>query len=147
MRLALSLAALLASTAFPTLADTADGAALIGKPFAEVEAMAKGGTVNFFMWGGSDTINAYVSDVVGAAMKADHDITLNRVGISDAADIVNTVLAEKEAGVTDAGSVDLIWINGENFRAMKQAGLAFCGYVETLPNAGADQLERSCRGQ
>jgi putative spermidine/putrescine transport system substrate-binding protein len=48
---------------------------------------------------------------------------------------VNIVLGEKEAGVTDAGSVDMIWINGENFRTMKQGGLAWCGYTETLPNA------------
>ena len=47
---------------------------------------------------------------------------------------VNIVLGEKEAGVDDAGSVDTIWINGENFRTMKQASLAFCGYPETLPN-------------
>ena len=41
---------------------------------------------------------------------------------------------EKESGVTDKGSVDLIWINGENFRTMKQAELVFCGYLESLPN-------------
>jgi putative spermidine/putrescine transport system substrate-binding protein len=28
----------------------------------------------------------------------------------------------------------MIWINGENFRTMKQAGLAFCGYTDLLPN-------------
>ena len=35
----------------------------------------------------------------------------------------------KAAGITDAGTVDLIWINGENFRSMKQGDLAFCGYT------------------
>jgi putative spermidine/putrescine transport system substrate-binding protein len=95
---------------------------------------SRGGTVNWFMWGGSDTINAYVSGYVADRLKAEHDITLNRVPITDAAEIVNLVLSEKEAGVTDAGSVDLIWINGENFRSMKQADLAFCGYTGLLPN-------------
>ena len=28
----------------------------------------------------------------------------------------------------------MIWINGENFRTMKQGGLAYCGYLESLPN-------------
>lgn len=37
--------------------------------------------------------------------------------------------------MTDQGTVDLIWINGENFRTMKQGGLAYCGYVDLLPNA------------
>lgn len=132
LRRALTALALLAAP--PASADTADGAALIGLPWAEVEAQASGGTVNWFMWGGSDTINAYVDTQVGTALKDRYGITLNRVGIADAAEVVNAILGEKEAGVTDAGAVDLIWINGENFRAMKQAGLAFCGYTDTLPN-------------
>jgi len=36
--------------------------------------------------------------------------------------------------VTDKGSVDMIWINGENFRTMKQGDLAYCGYLDVLPN-------------
>lgn len=128
-----SLAALLLlSTA--ALADTADGEALKAMTWDQVVQEARGGTVNWFMWGGSDTINAYVSGYVADRLKTDYDITLNRVPITDAADIVNQVLSEKEAGVTDAGSVDLIWINGENFRSMKQADLAFCGYTDLLPN-------------
>ena len=47
---------------------------------------------------------------------------------------MNIVLGEKETGVTDSGSVDMIWINGENFRTMKQGDLAFCGYLDLLPN-------------
>jgi putative spermidine/putrescine transport system substrate-binding protein len=128
-----SLAALLLlSTA--ALADTADGEALKAMTWDQVVEQARGGTVNWFMWGGSDTINAYVSGYVADRLKADYDITLNRVPITDAADIVNQVLSEKEAGVTDKGSVDLIWINGENFRSMKQGDLAFCGYTALLPN-------------
>jgi len=86
------------------------------------------------MWGGADTINAYVSDYVAGVLKRDYDITLNRVPITDAAEIVNLILSEKEAGITDAGTVDLIWINGENFRSMRQGDLAFCGYTGLLPN-------------
>lgn len=128
-----SLAALLLlSTA--ALADTADGEALKALPWDQIVEQARGGTVNWFMWGGADTINAYVSDYVAGQLKADYDITLNRVPITDAAEIVNLILSEKEAGVTGAGTVDLIWINGENFRSMKQGNLAFCGYTGLLPN-------------
>lgn len=100
----------------------------------EIVAEARGDTVAWFMWGGSDTINRYVSDHLGEILKRDYDITLNRVPITDAADVVNMVLTEKEAGITEGGAVDLIWINGENFRSMKQADLAFCGYTDLLPN-------------
>ena len=84
--------------------------------------------------GGSDNINQYVSDYVGGILKDEYDITLNRVGLSDTVEAVNIVLGEKEAGVDDKGSVDMIWINGENFRTMKQGGLAYCGYTDILPN-------------
>ena len=126
--------ALALTGASPTMADTADGAALIGKDWDAVVEMAKGGQVNWFLWGGADNINQYVSDYVGTILKDQFGITLNRVGLTDTAEAVNIVLGEKEAGVTDKGSVDMIWINGENFRTMKQGGLAWCGYTETLPN-------------
>ena len=115
-------------------ADTADGEALIGQTWDDIVEQARGGEVNWFLWGGSDDINRYVSDYVGGILRQEYDITLNRVGINDTVEAVNIVLSEKEAGVDDKGSVDLIWINGENFRTMKQADMAFCGYTDTLPN-------------
>ncbi|MBY0350244.1 ABC transporter substrate-binding protein [Tabrizicola sp.] len=128
-----SLAALFFLTT-TAIADTSDGEALSKMTWDQIEAEAKGGTVNWFMWGGSDTINAYVSDYVAGRLKAEYGITLNRVPIADAAEIVNLILSEKEAGITDAGTVDLLWINGENFRSMKQGDLAYCGYTGLLPN-------------
>jgi len=115
-------------------ADTADGKSLIGKSWDDVVASAKGGEVNWFMWGGSDNINRYVTEFIGGLLKERYDIKLNRVGINDTVEAVNLVLSEKESGNNDNGSVDLIWINGENFRSMKQGDMAFCGYLDTLPN-------------
>jgi putative spermidine/putrescine transport system substrate-binding protein len=108
--------------------------ALKSMPWDQIVAEARGDTVNWFMWGGADNINSYVSDYIGGILQRDYGITLNRVPITDAAEVVNLVLTEKEAGITEGGAVDLIWINGENFRSMKQADLAFCGYTDTLPN-------------
>ncbi len=48
-----------------------------------------------------------------------------RVGLSTTAEAVNQVLSEKEAGVASGGAVDLVWINGENFRTMKAGDLLF----------------------
>jgi putative spermidine/putrescine transport system substrate-binding protein len=115
-------------------ADTPDGTALLSKDWPAITEAAKGGTVNWFMWGGADNINAYVSDYLGGKLKSEYGITLNRVGVTDTADVVNIVLGEKEAGNATNGSVDMIWINGENFRTMRQAELAWCGYTEKLPN-------------
>jgi putative spermidine/putrescine transport system substrate-binding protein len=99
-----------------------------------VLAEANGQTVNWYMWGGQDNINQWVTGYVATELKNRYNITLNMVPISDAAEIVNKVLAEKEAGRTSDGSVDLIWINGENFRTMRQAELLYGPFADTLPN-------------
>lgn len=115
-------------------ADTADGEQLIGKPWEEVVSAANGGTVNFYMRGGSDAANRYVSEWVAREMKQRFDITINRVGIGETSEAVDIVLGEKEAGTDATGTVDMIWIGGENFRSMKRDDLLFCGYLKTLPN-------------
>ena len=94
---------------------------------------ANGQTVNWFMWGGSDRINAYVSDYIGG-LAAEFGVTINRVPLTDTVDAVNTVLGEKQAGRDEDGSVDMIWINGENFKTGKQAELWFCGWTDALPD-------------
>ena len=126
--------ALALSSAFGAFADTADGDALNRMSWEKVVETAKGGTVNWFLWGGADNINRYVSDTIAAKLKEQFGITLNRVGLTDTVEAVNIVLGEKESGVLDKGAVDMIWINGENFRTMKQGGLAYCGYIGLLPN-------------
>lgn len=95
---------------------------------------AKGQTVNWYIWGGSDSINAYVDNFYGKALKERYDITLNRVPLADTVDAVNQVLSEKQAG-TDPGSVDLIWINGENFFTLKQADMLYKDWAQKIPNA------------
>ncbi len=132
----LPLATLLFSLTFAGAArsDLSDGDALIGLDWDEIVAAARGGEVNWFMWGGADSINSYVIDHIGGILRDDYGITLRQIPVSDTREVVNIVLGEKEVGNTDSGSVDLVWINGENFRTMKQADLAWCGYLETLPN-------------
>ena len=60
---------------------------------------------------------------------------MQQVKLTDTAEAVIRVLSEKAAGQDDAGSVDLIWINGPNFLAMKEQGLLFGPFVDGLPNA------------
>ncbi len=100
-----------------------------------VLAAADGATVNWYMWGGSDRINAFVDEVYGGPLAEEFNITLNRVP-ANTVDIVNQVLSEAEAGVEgDDGTVDLIWINGENFFTLKQAELLYGPWAETIPNS------------
>ncbi len=96
-------------------------------------ARARGQTVFWNAWGGDERINAYIA-WVGSRVAEDYGITLRHVKLSDTADAVARVLAEKTAGRDAGGSVDLIWINGENFAAMKRQGLLFGPFTEVLPN-------------
>ncbi|BDP44131.1 ABC transporter substrate-binding protein (plasmid) [Deinococcus aetherius] len=100
----------------------------------QVLKQARGQTVNFYMWGGSDNINTYVDTVVAPALQK-LGVTLRRVPVTDTVQAVNKVLGEKQAGKNQGGSVDLIWINGENFRTARQANLLLEGWAERLPNA------------
>ena len=100
--------------------------------WTETEAEARGRTVYFNAWAGSEAINAYIA-WVAAELKSRHDVTLIHVKIADAAEVVRRVRDEVRAGTAE-GSVDLVWINGENFRAMKQDGLLFGPFAEGLPN-------------
>lgn len=98
-----------------------------------VLAAAQGQTVYFAAWGGSPRINDYIR-WVGERVAAEHGIRLEQVKLADTADAVAQVLAEKAAGRSEGGSIDLIWINGENFAAMKREGLLFGPFAEALPN-------------
>jgi putative thiamine transport system substrate-binding protein len=74
---------------------------------------ARGQTVYFNAWAGSERINAYLQWAAGE-LQRDFGVKLQHVKISDAADVVKRVRAEKQAGRKDTeGTVDLIWINGE----------------------------------
>ncbi len=100
-----------------------------------VVAAADGATVNWYMWGGSESINGFVDTIYGVPLMEEYNITLNRVP-ANTIDIVNQVLSEAEAGVEgDDGTVDLIWINGENFFTLKQAELLYGPWSENIPNS------------
>ncbi len=102
--------------------------------FERVRADARGETVRWWMYGGDTRINRYVDrEVVPAARRA--GVNLERVPIDDTAEAVQRVIAQRRAGRESGGGVDLIWINGENFAAGKQAGLWLEDWAGQLPSA------------
>lgn len=99
--------------------------------FDQILAQARGTEVRWHMWGGGDQINAWVDTYVASETKQRFGITLVRVPM-DAAVFVNKLLTEKAAGRT-TGSMDLLWINGENFKNARQAGLLYGPFLDRLP--------------
>ncbi|MFD2612298.1 ABC transporter substrate-binding protein [Paenibacillus gansuensis] len=114
--------------------DAGDNSLLAGD-WDQVLSESRGQTVDWYMWGGNDAINEFVDRTYGTLLKKQYDITLRRVPISDTAEAVTKVLNEKQAGKHQGGSVDLIWLNGENFATLKQANALFGPFSTKLPNA------------
>ena len=104
--------------------------------WARIEATAKGQTVFFNAWAGSERINAYLQWAAGELAQR-WSVKLEHVKITDTAEAVKRVRAEKAAGRVSDGTVDLVWINGENFLAMKKEGLLFGPWSEQLPSYAA----------
>jgi putative thiamine transport system substrate-binding protein len=94
---------------------------------------ARGQTVYWNAWGGDEQVNAYIA-WVGQQVQARFGIQLSHVKLTDTAEAVARVVAEKAAGRTEGGSIDLIWLNGENFAALKSQNLLYGPFVRQLPN-------------
>ena len=115
------------------LAPVAAAAEISPADWPAVTAQAQGQTVYWNAWGGSTTTNEFIA-WVGKRVSEDYGVTLEHVKLTDTADAVTRVLSEKQAGEDADGAIDLIWINGANFDAMKEADLLFGPYAEQLPN-------------
>lgn len=88
-------------------------------------------TVTFYGWGGDPAVNNWIDTVLAPALKEQHAIILKRVPMN-ADEILNKLNNEKTAN--SKGDIDLIWINGENFFAAKNAGLLTGELPEQIPN-------------
>lgn len=121
MLAALACAASAAST--PALAD-----------WSGVLVAARGQTVYWNAWGGDPRTNDFIA-WVGQQVQERYGVTVEQVKLTDTAEALSRVIAEKAAGRDEGGAVDLIWINGPNFLAMKEAGLLHGPFVADLPNA------------
>ena len=108
------------------------GKALAGD-WQAVLAEASGQTVYWHAWGGDTKINDFIA-WVSAEASTRHGVKIEHVKLASTADAVARVLAEQEAGLTSGGAVDMIWINGENFAAMKTQGLLHGPFADGLPN-------------
>jgi len=95
---------------------------------------ARGQTVYWNAWGGDDRTNAFIA-WVGEETEERYGVSIEHVRLSDTAEAVTRVISERAAGRDADGSVDLIWINGPNFLAMKRQDLLFGPFVADLPNA------------
>jgi len=136
-----------------TCPSPAESGAALGLPGMEqiswdtVRRKAATTTLNFYLWspiqaGNPSKPRKFVDNELAPNLKKNYGITVNRMdavytGCDKAAmKVVCDVSAEVAAGkTTTGGSVDLIWINGANFAAMKDAGLLYGPWATIIPSA------------
>ena len=111
--------------ASPVRAQAAEWSAIVAK--------ARGQTVNWNAWGGDEKTNAFIA-WVGAEVDRRYGVSVNHVKLKDTAEAVTRVVAERAAGRDSGGSVDLIWLNGPNFLALKEQRLLYGPFAAKLPN-------------
>lgn len=109
----------------------------------QVLEAARGRTVDWYMYGGFASANAYVNGYVAPRVMELYGIKLRQVPVKDIAEVVGKILIEKQAGKNEGGEVDLMWINGENFRTCRRNNLLFGPFADLLPNQKLVDWNRS----
>lgn len=100
--------------------------------FDEIVELAKGTKVTFYGWGGSDTRNRWLEEVYAPFVKENYDVDVEIVGM-DIDQILSQLSNEKQAGLED-GDIDMIWINGENFKTARENEFLYGPINHFLPN-------------
>jgi len=108
---------------------------LTAASWEEIVEAARGTTVTFYGWGGDENRNNWLNNTVAPYVKENYDITLDVVGMN-IDEILTKLSGEKQAG-SRKGSIDMIWINGENFYSAKDNGLLWGPFTGKLPNMEA----------
>ncbi|WP_201772218.1 ABC transporter substrate-binding protein [Endozoicomonas montiporae] len=101
--------------------------------WTKIEKRAREQTVYFYGWGGHPQVNDYLH-WASQEVKRLHDINLVHVKVGDISEAITLVLSEKSSGRHKDGRVDLLWVNGENFAALKRADLLYGPFTDQLPN-------------
>lgn len=108
------------------------GKAVSEMTFEEMVEAAKGTTVTFYGWGGDELLNDWLDNVFAPRMKEKYDITMERVPM-DIDKVLSQLSGEIQAQEED-GSIDMIWINGENFQSAKENNMLYGPFTSKLPN-------------
>ena len=114
---------------------TVDAPDLSAASWEEIVEAARGTTVTFYGWGGDENRNNWLNTTVANYVKEHYDITLEVVGMN-IDEILAKLSGEKQAGAK-SGSIDMIWINGENFYSAKENGLLYGPFTDKLPSMEA----------
>lgn len=92
----------------------------------------KAEVVNLYGWGGDERVNTWIDKELAVYAKENYNITLNRIPMN-----IDEILLKltNEKSSTEKGTIDIIWINGENFHYAKENELLYGPFLDKLENA------------
>ena len=93
------------------------------REWSSIEAEARGQTVHFHAWAGSEAANSYIVWAAGE-LKTRYGVSLKHIKVADTSEVVARVRSEIDAE-QQQGSVDLVWLNGKNFSRNEGGGPSF----------------------
>lgn len=108
-----------------------DEVSIEGKTWEEIVELANGSKVSFYGWGGDENINRWLDTTVAQELKEKYNITLERVPMLPN-EYLPKLLNEKQ--LNSPGTIDIVWINGENFFNAKSQNLLYGPFTQGLPS-------------
>ena len=108
-------------------------AVALSSEWPPVVARARGQAVYWHAYGGDERVNSYIVWVAGE-VKQRFGIDLHHVKVGNIRETVSQIIAARESGQATAVPVDLMWINGQNFAAMKERSLLFGPITHVMPH-------------
>jgi putative spermidine/putrescine transport system substrate-binding protein len=90
--------------------------------------------VRFALWSGSSNINNWIDNIVAKDLKDNYLIKLTRVPLTDTEIAIKKLIRDKKVNRTK-GNIDLLWVNGENFKVMQDKKLTWKSYLSELSNS------------
>lgn len=116
---------------------------ILSQSFEEIQKEAKGSTVTFYGWGGDEDLNRWLREYYVPRMKEKYDINVQVVPMN-IDEILSQLSGEKQANPVlplnendNTGAIDMVWINGENFKSASENQMLLDNYSWKLPNVNA----------
>ncbi|MFC7322072.1 ABC transporter substrate-binding protein [Halobacillus campisalis] len=105
---------------------------ITAQSWADIEAESEGTEVRLYMWGGDEGINQYIDEWLQPQLEDEYGVELERIPM-ETEEILQKLQTEQQAGKQE-GTIDIIWLNGENFKTAKDNDLLAGSFVDVLPN-------------
>lgn len=88
-------------------------------------------TVTLYGWGGDVRVNEWIDTKLSPYVKETYDVEIVRVPMN-----IDEILMKltNEKNYSNAGSIDVIWLNGENFYYAKQYDLLYGPFLDKIEN-------------